>query len=382
MTKYTSLCFGILLLSFSLWAQRMSPLSIGVLENGQNLEFPFLGGLNAPQFNEVDLNEDGILDLLVFDRSGDILLSFINGGSAGVVDYEYTPDYARNFPLVRYWIVLRDFDGDGIMDLFTESLVPFTLGVQVYKGKYQDGELHFDPFFTSEGVHPELLYYQEAGGNFDEIFVDAADYPAIDDLDGDGDLDILTFRRSGGVIEWYKNVSVENGFGRDSLQFVLEDECYGGVFELELDDCPLLSTGPGECAQLWNPPTAETRNIHPGSTLLSLDIDGDQVKDLILGDLNFNNLVMLTNCNTATQAWFCDVDCDFPDYDVPYLNPEFPAAFWLDVNNDTKKDLLVSPNTPNRSENRENVWYYENTGTNEVPVFNPAHEKFPGWRND
>ena len=37
------------------------------------LEFPFLGGFNAPQFNEIDLNADGIMDLIIFDRSGNRL---------------------------------------------------------------------------------------------------------------------------------------------------------------------------------------------------------------------------------------------------------------------------------------------------------------------
>jgi hypothetical protein len=36
----------------------------------------------------------------------------------------------------------------------------------------------------------------------------------------------------------------------------------------------------------------------------------------------------------------------------------FPAAFLIDVNNDGKKDLIVAPNTPNNSDNFENIHLY------------------------
>jgi hypothetical protein len=47
--------------------------SIPVYElNGQTpLSKAWVGGLNAPQFNECDLDGDGQLDIVVFDRSGD-----------------------------------------------------------------------------------------------------------------------------------------------------------------------------------------------------------------------------------------------------------------------------------------------------------------------
>ena len=36
----------------------------------------------------------------------------------------------------------------------------------------------------------------------------------------------------------------------------------------------------------------------------------------------------------------------------------FPAAFYVDINNDEAKDLVVCPNTENNSENFESIYWY------------------------
>jgi hypothetical protein len=49
--------------------------------------------------------------------------------------------------------------------------------------------------------------------------------------------------------------------------------------------------------------------------------------------------------------------------------PIFPAAFHLDVDNDGKRDLLVSPTSRSLSQNYESLWYYQNVGTDVTPDF-------------
>lgn len=56
-------------------------------EAKQDFKFPWAGGLNAAQFGEVDLNLDGIKDLVVFERHGNRILTFLNGGQSGTIDY-------------------------------------------------------------------------------------------------------------------------------------------------------------------------------------------------------------------------------------------------------------------------------------------------------
>src|SRR4051812_8780602 len=52
-------------------AQSFAPaLSIPVTVNGNTLVNAWAGGLNSPQFSEIDLNGDGIKDLFVFEAEG------------------------------------------------------------------------------------------------------------------------------------------------------------------------------------------------------------------------------------------------------------------------------------------------------------------------
>jgi hypothetical protein len=87
--------------------------SVQVNVNGKNQKFPFVGGMNAPQFSEIDLNQDGTMDLLVFDRSGERLMTFINEGISDSVSYLYRPEYEALFPQARDFLLAADYNCDG-----------------------------------------------------------------------------------------------------------------------------------------------------------------------------------------------------------------------------------------------------------------------------
>ncbi len=78
--------------------QMFQRLSAPISKNGAALELPFTGGLNNPQFNPADLNNDGIEDLVIFDRGGNVILTFVNRGIAGETSYDFVPEYACLFP--------------------------------------------------------------------------------------------------------------------------------------------------------------------------------------------------------------------------------------------------------------------------------------------
>jgi hypothetical protein len=98
-------------------------------------------------------------------------------------------------------------------------------------------------------------------------------------------------------------------------------------------------------------------------------MDNDNDLEMILGDLFSNHLVMLTNSGTTENAWMTEQDVTFPSDNVPVDIPVFNASFYLDVNNDGKKDLIAAPNSVNLIEDVNGVWLYENTGTAELPDF-------------
>jgi len=87
--------------------------SVPVVIANNTLNYPWAGGLNNPQFSDIDLNGDGILDLFVFDRSGNRIITFLNGGTPNIIDYKHAPEYQTKFPEIRGWALLVDYNGDG-----------------------------------------------------------------------------------------------------------------------------------------------------------------------------------------------------------------------------------------------------------------------------
>ena len=319
---------------------------IEIIKNGFNLVNPWAGGANVPQLSVIDLNKDGILDLIIFDKNGDQINCFINKGTQGEVDYHYAPEYNLLFPDLEDWVLLRDYDCDGQIDVFTSN----NGAIRVYKNSNASEELNFSligTILTDRGTGPTNLY------------VSSVDIPHIGDLDFDGDLDILTFSIIGSHVEWHKNNSIEKFGSCDSLDFTLEDDCWGDFSENFSDNSVTLN----DCAKKTETNPKEAK--HSGSTVTALDLNNDSYFELLLGDVTFDNLVMLENSAPTENAFMVSQDVNFPDYNTSISLTKFPAAYYLDLNNDQQKDLIITPNGNNVSHNYENIWFYENTSSTE-----------------
>ncbi len=334
--------------------------SIPVQDNsGTAYKHAWAGGLNSCQFSATDMNSDGIRDLFVFDRLRNKKLTFINNGTPDAIDYVYSPEYESKFPAIHDWAMLIDYNCDGKEDIFTYSIG----GIAVYKNVSDSTGLKF------ELVTP-LIYSLQSGGNYVNLYVTPVDYPAISDIDNDGDLDILTFFGLGSYVEYHKNMSVEKYGNCDSLDFVLTERCWGKFKESESSNHLTLDITCPWKGDDNNQPENEPK--HTGSTLLATDLDGDNDKDLILGDVDYPNLVKLTNGGTPDSAYMTSMDTTFPSNTLPVHIFSFLQPYYIDVDNDGLNDMIVSPFDPNMliSEDAENTWLYKNTGTNSAPVFN------------
>ena len=163
---------------------------------------PWNGGFNAPQFSNIDLNQDNVTDMISFDRQGDMLRTYIHLPASGrwMLDWSYAAD----FPPLVDWVLAADYDQDGIEDLFTSSSVSGVAGITVYKGSYANGHWSF-----KEKLDRGKSYLQvTAGGGLTNLYVSWDDIPAITDIDGDGDLDILVFEPGGSFISYFANQSI------------------------------------------------------------------------------------------------------------------------------------------------------------------------------
>lgn len=339
---YKLLLLPLLLFAGLSFGQTVEPWLPPVINsNGDTLQYGALGGLNTPQYSELDLNNDGKMDLLVYDRSGQIALTFLNEGGPNEINYKYAPKYQKNFPQgTRNFMLARDFNCDGIADLFFFNQPPFTSGgIGVYKGRYNaDNELEFD-------LYNPLLEYTHPQFGVSDIFIFNPDVPAIEDIDFDGDLDIaaftldFTFQRN---VYYYRNTSMDDGHGCDSLNFILEHECHGMFSESGFDNVAILSNDVDSCA--GNPYWGRMANPrHIGSTVTLVDWNADRKMDLLMGDVSVNTLNMLTAEIVNDTFLFVSQDITYPSYDVPVNIFSYPAGYFVDVDNDGDKDMIASP---------------------------------------
>ena len=369
--KFFLLPFFLLYLGVSVSGQNIP--SVHISRDGtENLPYPWAGGMNSIQFGSIDINRDGIKDLVAFDRQGDRIMCFINKGVANTIDYDLQQQYVKDFPKLYHWAIFADYNGDGKADIFTYS--PGWAGIIVYKNTSTD-HLRFERV-----AYPYLESKAEAGKV--NLYVTYADYPGIVDIDGDGDLDILSFWGLGSFVEMNKNRSMEDYGIPDSLDYVKTEYCWGHFAESDESNALFLDTcvnGAGRVEPLvpWNEKSAQNER-HTGSTFCMLDLNGDGVLDLLLGDVDYPGLFALVNGGTKDKAVIISYDTLFPDYGEAIRLFSMPAASYIDVNNDGLKDLLVSPFDPGLyvSQNKHSVWLFLNSGKNDKPHFNLVTRNF------
>ena len=322
-----------------------------VTANNQKLSNAWAGGLNNVQFGVMDFNADGYDDLLVFDRHGDRLLTFVFLPENESDSYKYAPEFRRYFPELKQWFQVVDYDGDGRPDIFTYT----PGGIMVYRNIGQE----FPEFIPV--VDPYITSFQ--GTIFTNLLVTYVDYPAILDLDGDGDMDIITFWGLGSYVDLHQNMSMELYGNADSLVFHKVEGCWGRFAENPESNIIILDT-------CYNKSSRNDFPKHTGSTFTLIDMNGDGVKDLILGDVDYSEPAFLINGGDDFNALMVEQWPQFPDSASIDLW-SFPLVQHLKIGNKDKKSLLVSSFDPSlmKSRGEKSVLLYEDVSANETPDF-------------
>ncbi len=319
---------------------------------GDSLQNAWVGGVNSSTFASFDFDADGSDDLLVLDRAHDRGLVFLakNG------KYQYSAHYSLLLPELQKYALFYDYDRDGRKDLFTATF----LGIKAYRNTATQNNVSFETVAS-----PIFTFYPPDYANMN---ITLNDIPTLSDLDNDGDMDILHFNStSGASLVWERNMSVEKYGKPDSLDFKQTDDCWGG-FQEQL--CKTYYFG-FNCKNNF-------RLEHVGAgAVLAFDTDNDGDKDILIGKEDCSNLNFIENKGNSSTAFFNKLNSAFPS-PQPIEQLLYPISFLEDIDFDSKKDLIISTGSemPDETDLSKNMWWYKNTGTNEIPVFSFQSKDF------
>ena len=337
---------------------------ITVTKENVELKNAWAGGLNFIQIETFDFNFDGYDDLLVFDRSGNKIMPFIYHKENNSSYYKYDDSFASSFPEVINWIKLIDYNCDGKKDIFAYNI----LGIEVWKNTSSNNEINFEQQFfeyhLSSGTQILEAIKTDTGGDYDtNLHIIYQDIPAIVDVDGDGSIDILNFGLGsaipeGSTVEYHKN---RNPCG---LDFEKVASCWGGFAENYTNNSVSLEA----CSKPKSLAKTKGIKMHAGSSLLVSDFSGNGLPDMLIGDITFDNAVMVYNHGDKNTAWMTEQDKTFPIYSTPISLEYFPGFSMIDIDLDGSLDLIASPAIKG-SKNVESVWRYKNTSNNNIPNF-------------
>lgn len=292
---------------------------------GHAYRFPFLGGLNNPRPQLVDIDGDGDLDLFVQEFTGRMMY-FENTGTAKEPSFEWRSDRYQDLDIGE-WSRFVDVDGDGDVDLVAET--PYS-----YIRYFRNEGSRTNPAFT---LASDTLRDDEGKA----IFNDRQNIPQLVDIDCDGKLDLLMGRTSGMVTHY--EATGRDGRGTPVFHFVSD------TFQ-HIQIIGTVGQGP-----------APSR--HGANTMIVTDIDRDGDPDLLWGDYFEPGLLWLKNTGTCQSPVIGQDSVSFPP-GAPLRTSGYNAPSVGDLDGDGDLDVLMgvlggafNPNTTSVA----NLYYLEQT---------------------
>ena len=294
---------------------------------------PFTGGSNYARISWLDWDEDGDSDLFILDEDLHFRY-FRNDGTSSDPDFVIASNPISELNGMG-WFFLGDFDGDGLINLVTQSTVePHLSHVMYYE--YNGTEFEY------------LSNLYQVNGN--PVISPTVMKPTFTDIDSDGDLDFFTGNTTG-TINYYENISLQNDI--PVFEFI-------SAFWEEI-----LIVGPSQ-------------RRHGASAITFIDLDGDEDLDLAWGDFFQRSLYIIWNIGTPE---FPDMDQNnfvfqFPENDPIYTSGQNMPSF-ADLDGDNDMDLFITVlGGDGPLQLNDNFLMYENIGTSTDPVYEHQTDNF------
>lgn len=327
------------------------------------VDYPFWGGFNSPQFQHMDLNGDKLLDMIVFDRYDSKILPFVRVQND---QFKYAPEYESVLPKGLYYYKTADINSDGKLDVFTLS-ESSNLLIYINQTTLGSSNLKFN------GLGPSY-YRNQYDSTFFNLYNPLSfskfDMPEISDIDGDGDLDILSYDQGNYTYRLFKDVRAEKKWSKDTFEFQIIDVCFG-YFNEGFDNSILL----GEC-----PYKDKLKPRHTGgASCFMYDANADGDKELVISNIGFPRFTFLENGKAQKNGYYdtmIAVDTMFPKNTTLANQFVFPAGYIVDISGDGVSDLVVAPNNFVDVKETNQIMYYENMGQSNKPNFQYRSSNF------
>lgn len=294
----------------------------------------------AVAVHAADLDGDGDVDVLSASEDDDTIAWYQNNGSGSFT--AQTP--LNTNASTAEDVYAADLDGDGDVDVLSASRLDNTI-------EWYENDGATNPTFTAHTI---------------TTLASGATSVYAADLDGDGDIDVLSSSQFDDTIAWYANDGAASPTFTRHVVSTSVDLAYA-VLAADIDgdgDLDILSASAGDDTIAWYEsdgtglPTF-TRQIvatPPGLALAvyAADLDGD-------GDLD----VLSSSAGDQTIAWHENngaTDPLFTEHVLTTAHTFVPAVYAADVDGDGDVDILSA------SANDDIIAWYKNDGSTD-PTF-------------
>jgi len=263
---------------------------------GVAYDHPFLGGLNVPRPQLIDIDGDGDLDLFVQERGNELM--YFERVDPNALRWVWRTDRFQDLAIGE-WYRFLDLDDDGDLDLLAEE--PYS-----YIRYYRNDGSRTKPRFA---LAADTLRDDEGKA----LFSDRQNIPNVSDIDCDGKPDLFLGRLIGSI-DRYEQAGVD---ANRVPRFHLVTVGFEGISIV-----------------------AQLGSRHGANTLAFADIDSDGDLDLFWGDFFEQGLLFIENTGACGSPNFRGEPIRFP-VSAPLLTSGYNAPAFGDVDGDGDLDMGV-----------------------------------------
>ncbi|MEC3906155.1 T9SS type A sorting domain-containing protein [Tamlana sp. 2201CG12-4] len=281
-----------------------------------------------------DIDGDGNIDVLSASEGDDKIAWYENTDGLGNFGTQQIISTNSDGPISIY---VNDIDGDGHMDVVYASTGDNTIAW--YKNTNGLGNFGSQQIISTSANRPESVF--------------------VADINGDGNLDILSASLFDNKLAWYENT---DGLGSFGTQQIISTSASGptSIYASDIDgdtDLDVLSTSQNDEKIAWYENTdglgsfgsqqVISTNAINASSLITTDIDGDGDMDVVSASWGDDKIAWYENTDGLGSFGLENIITTNADYAI--------SVFASDINGDGHVDLLSASRLDDK------ISWYDNT---------------------